>query len=76
MIDQCPVSQNPTSVDSNLSRSDSNLPQFVECSLDDTRVENENPCLSDECSVHSSHAKNETSLTNVSESRADFAQTQ
>ena len=68
-IDQCPASQNPTSVDSNLSRSDSNLPQFVECSHD-TRVENGNPCLSDECSVLSSDIKN------VSESRADFAQTQ
>ena len=64
-IDQSPVSQNSTSVDSNLSRSDSNLPQFVECSSDDTRVENENPFPSDGYSDLSSVTQNLAALNHV-----------
>ena len=62
----------PTSFDSNLYRSDSNLFQPVDYSPDEALVENVNPSLSDECSVLSSDTKNEailhTSVRHPSES--------
>ena len=61
-IDQRLISQSPTSVDSNMPRSDSNLFQPVDYSPDEAPIENVNPCLSDECSVLSSDANNEAIL--------------
>ena len=54
-IDRRLISQSPTSVDSNLF-------QPVDYSPDEAPVENVNPCLSDECSVLPSDAKDEAIL--------------
>ena len=61
-INQGPIMQNPTSVDSN-------FPQSVACSPDEARVENENPFPSGEYSELSSVTQNLAAL-NVSVGRA------